>query len=507
MRIAFTFDARWMLLGTIVVFLGFLSVSPTRVEAQTTGDNAVYNASSMCCAPSAAFIDASAFCTTAGACTHTADDFCVVVNKALKALPLTGGVVDARNVVDPNNGEIFCSVAGETPWLQSGVFTTTPSEILLPPAFIYIQTPWILPDRTRIFGDGMLGTFGTFIWAAQGSQGTFTGTEMIYMGYNGTPTGYPSAPCPNANICNGVSVENLTLNAQQQAYSGTEIGGIVNTNSEALSYVNQVAFADVLGTNLQVSAPNSGPYTDITFTACTGTPGQGGCPHGTVATTACVQLQGSTGGFHGFTCIGGAGPTYPAPTGGVELNSSGNSIEDIHFEGIQDGVLIGNTTSAEGDVVFNVEGSNSPSGNVTDVIHLCGPKSASGGDCPTTTQVSDIALFGLTSGGSPPPLPNTILDDVTGTTLSNPGTSSNDTDQCVGMYVLGELVAGSSSSGTAEYSRFTTSPRVPTWGVGNNVPGSSCSSPGALYSNTGATFSNGVNTIFVCVGTSWVATK
>jgi hypothetical protein len=28
-----------------------------------------------------------------------------------------------------------------------------------------------------------------------------------------------------------------------------------------------------------------------------------------------------------------------------------------------------------------------------------------------------------------------------------------------------------------------------------------------LYSNTGATFSNGVNTIFVCVGTSWVATK
>jgi hypothetical protein len=502
MRIAKTFYARWMFFVTVAVLLGLLSVSPVRMEAQT-GYNAIYNASSACCSPSNAFIDASVFCT-GGSC--TGNDLCAVVNKALQALPSTGGVVDARGVLT-STGKITCA-AGTTPWLQSGVFTTTPSEILLPPDFIYIQAPWILPDRTRIFGDGALGTNGTYIWAAEGSEGTFTGTAMIYMGYNGTPTGYPSAPCPNSNICTGVSVENLTLNAQQQASSGTEIGGIVNTNSEALSYVNQIAFADVFGANLQVSAPNSGPYTDLTFTACIGNPGSGNCPNGTIASTSCVQLQNNTGGFHGFTCIGGAGTSYPAPAGGVEVNAASNSVEDIHFEGIQDGVLIGNTENAEANVVFNVEGSTTSSGDVNNVIHICGPKSASGGNCPTTTQVEDIGLFGLASGGLTP-RPNTVLDDVTGTTLSNPGISSNDTDQNVGMYVLGELVAGSSSSGSAEYSRFTTSPRIPTWGAGNNVPGSSCStgSPGSLYSNTGATFGGGANTVFVCVGTSWVAIK
>jgi hypothetical protein len=98
--------------------------------------------------------------------------------------------------------------------------------------------------------------------------------------------------------------------------------------------------------------------------------------------------------------------------------------------------------------------------NVNDVVHICGSNNGSHSACPASNVVSDLTLTGITSSAN-----NTIQDDVADTLLSE------STDPTVGMYILGEpvtLVSG--GSGLTGYSRFTTSPSIPTWRVGTADP-------------------------------------
>jgi len=112
--------------GNTLVLLGFwFSVLLTQALAQTInaapqGDNAIWH-SSTTISGSQAFIDASAWCN--GDCQGV--DFCTMVNEALVTLPTQGGVVDARGLVYPNDGNETCTV---NPF--AGI--TVPSTVLLP---------------------------------------------------------------------------------------------------------------------------------------------------------------------------------------------------------------------------------------------------------------------------------------------------------------------------------------------------------------------------------------
>jgi hypothetical protein len=460
--------------------------------AQSAGNNVVCNSTAGCTlssewSPSTAFVDAYGIDTT------TTHDLCKKINEALQALPVIGGVVDARGL-NSSNTYMTCA-AGTTPWLQSSTsFTTTPAVVILPAGQICIQTKWIIPDRTRVFGAGIWGS-GTYIYASHigyepagchpAYTSTFSDVEMFEMGYTGTPTGYPSAPCPSSEPCTDVSVEGLDLDG-----SGLTIGGVLNANSEGASYVNQITYHELFGTAFTNSVPSLAQYTNFQSGEGTNfTPS---------SSTECVALNQSAGlgGIHGMTCTGGTlSGTPPSPYAGMFLESSSNTIEDIHFEGYQDGILL----AGVGNLLLNVEAATTTKvGQGKYTAYICNSSSAS--PCPSSGVAAiDTVVLGLSAGGTSPQ-PSTLQDDITGATLTYAS------DPFVALYALGGPVP---STSTTNFSRFNTSPRYPTWGAGSSTPTTSttCSSPGTIYSNTSTTYTGSANTIWVCVGTTWTALK
>jgi len=131
--------------------------------------------------------------------------------------------------------------------------------------------------------------------------------------------------------------------------------------------------------------------------------------------------------------------------------------------------------------MFNVTGG----GNVTNLIHICGLNYGSHSACSqTSNSVVDLTLMGVTSSAD-----NTIQDDVTDTLLPE------SSDPTVGMYILGESVTVGSNTG---YSRFTTSPTIPTWRVGTASPPTGDCAIGTLYSRTSSS-STVPPTVWGCV--------
>jgi hypothetical protein len=177
----------------------------------------------------------------------------------------------------------------------------------------------------------------------------------------------------------------------------------------------------------------------------------------------------------------------------IYLDSDMNSIEDVYVNGFTNGVYIGSQAQAPSNILFNISGGP----NVTDLVHINQNTSFSGtAICPggTTRQaVCDLTIMNVTAAAN-----TTIQDDILGTPLTVTGG-----DAMVGLYILGQQFG--TTSNTPQYSRFSSSPRIPTWGVGSSAPAasSSCnasSATGSLYSSvsTGA----GGN-LFVCVGNQW----
>lgn len=277
-----------------------------------------------------------------------------------------------------------------------------------------------------------------------------------------------------AGQCSGVSVEGLLLEGNSQS-----IHGIVNQNSGAASYVDHVNLHFIEGIGLTVSGSqtqDSGPYANLA------------CATGSsyVSTTSCVEFDASsTRGLHGVTCTAGS-TSSSGPTAAITLDSNYNTLEDIHTEGFQDGVLIGSASTAEGDTILSVNGAGG-SGIMTNVVHISSSKG-----------VTDLAIFGAAGYFGMYGLTNTIKDEQNVTNLpisSNP---------IVGEYILGDLLASTTTGGQ---NRLTNSSGLaPAWGFAGAVPGSSACALGSIYSNT----SGSSGTIFyVCTynGTSnvWTA--
>src|ERR1700674_4949924 len=94
---------------------------------------------------------------------------------------------------------------------------------------------------------------------------------------------------------------------------------------------------------------------------------------------------------------------------------------------------------------------------MTNIVHICGSTGST--NCPSIPNtVEDLSILAVDNEVGPSV--NTILDDVTNTTL---------TDAAVGIYALGE---GAVFGGTGQpgYSRFTTSPSAPNWSDGPFAP-------------------------------------
>jgi Pectate lyase superfamily protein len=443
--------------AAIAVLLG---LSALQVHSQTAGNNAVYN-SGTTITGSSAFVDLVGATTTG--------DICARINSVLSATGFKAGtVVDARGF-----GAGTSQTCATNPF--SGI--TTPSTVLLPPGTIVISATWILPDQTQIIGAGRTNT--TIAVAV-----SFSPTVMIEMG--------SSTVCPSGG-CTGVGISDLRIDGQGANENGLDVTGIQNENSQAGSYVSHVTFHYVETTALDVEtsgANDSGPYTDLTPSA-----GNANCTDGCAptATTACVKIVNThTRGIHGITCTGNAQLVGGVPSGmrgGIYLDGDANTIEDGHFEGVQNAVVVGDAEPASGNLLLNLSGATG-AGTQFNVVLICNSTNTS--PCTTSGSVSDLAIFQVetyTTGY------NTIVDMINSTTLGN---SSGDAS--VGMYVIGEaLKNGSTAYG---YSRFSTATSIPTWGAGGTSPSpTSCTPNGAIFSNTSG--SSLATTIYVCVAGTW----
>lgn len=402
--------------------------------AAQQGDNVVWGASAT--THSSAFIDASAFCASAGHCS-TSDDFCSVVNKAMatSSISVSGGVVDARGI---NSGA--SNTCANSPFVSPNTIAT-PFTILLPAGTISIAKEWILPNGTKIIGQGA-GYPGSGVTTIATASGFPNPGTMIQMGPNSSSTDKPLTPCASAlaTFCTEISVEDLALVGPSS--TSNTVSGIVNGQSEDMSYVRRVSMYKLGGIGLQVqnNAQNSGPYSDINYD----TGGAGS------STTECIELDVSSRGVHGLSCKS----ETSTPSAAVVVNSSNNSIKDVQILGtFTDGIQV--STTASSDVLFNIAGGT----GVSNLVHI-----ETGSASP-----QDISIMSVSKSGSA----NTILDNVTTTTLD---------DAFVAMYVLG--LPGVGGDG---HSRFTTSvtttPNAVTWGAGTTLP-STCAK-GSLFSYTG----------------------
>jgi hypothetical protein len=307
--------------------------------------------------------------------------------------------------------------------------------------------------------------------------------------------GDPVGACGTGTICFNISIEDVTLNA-----SGEAIDGIFNMNSQELTYARRVNIYNISGgtssapvtglhigyrcpasdpsCNYPFQAQNSGPYEQISFTITTAS-----------TYTYCAQIYGAgIRGIHGIKCTGSSG------TAGILLDSASNSIEDVVVNGFTDGVLVGSQSSgsltptvtrAWGNLISNVSGGSS----VTNLVHVCG--AALSGNCPAgqTATPQDLTIVSATSTAN-----NTILDDVTGTTLTNTK------DAKVAIYALGEAVPITST--TAGMSRFTTSPSTPSWFISNIASPTWACSNGSIYSSAASG-----GTIWGCIAGVWQLEK
>lgn len=406
---------------------------PTQTQAQNAGDIASYN-SSGAVGYSNQYIDAAVY---------LGSDICQKLYTALSSFtPRSGAVLDARGI---NASSLLTCSSTETPWCSGSTCKNVPATVLLPAGTITIGETWTLPNGAKLIGEGPSKTI------IQVASGPSIGT-MINMG-----TSSGTLACPSAG-CTGVEVQDLALEGANDI-----VNGIVNEYSQDFSFVKNVSLNNIDGLGLLVAtaAQNSGPYTDISWINSSPQP-----------TTECVAISITTRGLHGLTCNNTSSAGNPNVA--VELEASNNLLEDVVVQNFKDGILIGSANSAASDILENIAGGST---NTIEIGSLS----------------KDISILSVASQGAT----NSILDDVTSTTLTDPH---------VAMYVLGEPITANGT--TAGHTLFSTSLNVPTWAAmsnsGSGAPSGSCVSGSIVTNSAGVLGSTGTyHTMWVCTGGSW----
>jgi hypothetical protein len=409
------------------------------INGSTQGYNAVWSGSATISGSSVS-LDASKF---------SGSDICAKITTALSAAIAdgfaAGVVIDARGAATG-----ICA--------NSPTTNTDHATILLPAGTITLPGTWILGNQTRLIG---LGRNQTTIVPKSTS---FTGSSVIQMGS-------PSI-CPNTG-CTGVVISELWV---QGPMTGIALDGVDNPYAGEFSYLEHVTITNFNNNGLLIEgtvanngvntflADGSGPYADLIISSVNAT------------ATSCLNLQAQTRGIHGLTCTSNG-----LTLAGLYLDGSGNTIEDIHFEGVADSILVGSQHVAAENTVINVTGVGG-SGSVNTDVHIS--NALTGG----TANVSDLTLMGISPYGVVKNF--AVQDDLTGINLPK---SDN-----VALYSLGDPFGGGYTLFGTSPTPSTTIPGLPTWGVGTTNLGTTetCNTPGSVYSNSSGTGS--LTTVFVC---------
>ena len=234
-------------------------------------------------------------------------------------------------------------------------------------------------------------------------------------------------------------------------------GGIFDQFAGPSSFVNEVRMQDLNETGLMIATDGSGPYTNITYIAVSGS-----CSGMNFASPRCVDIEAQTQGLHGITCLGDQQTAATTGGGGpgIVVNASNNSIKDAHVEAFWDGVAIADpaSTSSLGNInVSNIYGGHSnncgsTAGFVTNVVHLCGPNAKQEACHSASGAVTNVTI--LQAANEKPTL-NTVLDDVTGTVIASCGSPGCSLPLTTAMYSLGGNQVGS-TGGLSYYPLFAT---------------------------------------------------
>jgi hypothetical protein len=497
------------------------------------GYNAIWSGSSGTSpAPSGAYIDALPFLSS------TNPDICVTISSILASYYPNPVIIDARGILpsapgNSNPNYVTCSV---NPFVYTNAsqqqVATGPATILLPGTNINVAQPWIMPSNTRIIGEGggpqsytVLGVYKSLLTSSGGN-----GTAMIQMGTGGT------------GQVIGVVIEHLELaggNPSGFASNGN-FDGIDNVNAGDGSYVNDVQFTNIgpmgtgsspgLGTcgtstvtNLCISqnATYSGPYTNLSVVP----PSPAACSSNMCAATACVKIQAQTRGLHGISCVGPSPKGNPSgPNAAIYLDAYATTIQDVHVEGFQDAIVVGDykdsqgstlvvnggTPSFSGNTIINARAANGQ-GPVRNTVHICNAAyGTTTGACGSTSTIAVNNYTILQTTNTTAVVATDEAQPIQDDNITwNPYTQSSlGSNEYVGIYAVGST---SPSSTTGPESRFTTMPGnynsvsttghsagTPTWGVGTTNPsGTACSNSGAIYTYTSGSYGS-TNTVFVC---------
>src|SRR5271170_7394277 len=158
--------------GVVALVALVICLCSLLAQAQSPGNKAVYNSSDSSPTYSTAYVDASVFDNMNN---YPAGDVCGDIYQAFGTLSTSASmaVIDARGVLLPISGKFTCTTAANTsgntnpatPWTAGcygcNTTKTLPSVILLPSGTILVGTPWILPNKTRIIGEGADSTEST----------------------------------------------------------------------------------------------------------------------------------------------------------------------------------------------------------------------------------------------------------------------------------------------------------------------------------------------------------
>lgn len=475
---------RQLLLSVIALCLASPFSLQSQIGPGNVGNTAVYQSSGHVVG-SSAVIDATVF---------PGNDVCAKIHAILTSpdYPPNGAVIDARGTIVPLN-RLNCmsgSPWGGTPPANGW----PPATILLPPGGVTIHTPWVLPNGTRLLGERRNTT--EILPASDFPDGA----TMIQMGSS------DPAFCPSENgtpVCRDIAIQFVSLDGESRnPPNGAPVNGIDNEYARDLSYVDHVDFRLIEGVGITIGpgAVDSGPYSNLIYAA------GGPQSKGETTQTSCIEINAPTRGIHGMTCTANG-----VPYAGVHLNAGNNTIEDVHFEGVVDGIVVGDNVSAgtsmAGNVLISIDaGHGGNTGAVINAIHICNPNSPTPGTACSAGNwlITDFTVLGATAEHAARyTSPIALQDDLTETTLH----TSQSAATGVSLYALGEPVT---IGGKQTYTRFSStastpnSQQVPIWGAGAlGTTGLPTPCPtGAIFSNTSNTLGSN-HTLYVCVGSAW----
>jgi hypothetical protein len=333
-----------------VVLIALLAVQSTAQAPPPPqpGWNAVWGSSATLPVGAVSFYDATAYVSYGDICQILHEILSLSASQVAKA---NWVVIDARGIV-PSGSTQLC---GSNPWNSLPTVGRPWTTVLLPAGTIIIATEWVLPQYTRIVGEGPGVT--TLLACQKTTSGcdmnNFSSSAMIQMG-----AASGSASCPG--FCFSIGAENLTLDAGMDQTAVFD--GIDNSWAEEMSYVRHVAMLNITGIGLSLgttatippgnngTSSHSGPYSDISIAVAN-------------SSAECINIapNAQPRGIHGINCTSSGGNT----NAGIYLDGGNVSVEDAFISGFKDGIEIGSQGQVQGDVLFNITG-----GTLTNVVHI-----------------------------------------------------------------------------------------------------------------------------------------